>query len=114
MAPSGSTVDITIWLVVEVNLGIVCACIPMFRPYFKTWSASLATMRLRGWISTSGRKPTGKSMFYQSKSTPPLPDTLGEEYDVNKSDQAVDDHSIVERVMRLGHMWELDDRNASS
>jgi hypothetical protein len=114
MDTSGSCVDIVIWVLVESNLGILCACIPMLGPCFKACWMSSAVSHLRGWISTYGRKPSGTGTFYESKSLPPLPGTLEEGYSVKNSNHTVDVNGNVERILRLGHMWELDARVALS
>jgi hypothetical protein len=113
--PSGSSVDMAVWIVVESNLGIICACVPILGPCIKAWAASSTFMRLRGWISSYGRKSGGSSRtFYESNPAPPFPGKFDELDDKAKAYHTVDANSSVERILKLGHMWELDERVGST
>lgn len=43
----GTIVDAGIWLNVECNLGIVCACLPIMRPFFRLAGSSFSSIRSR-------------------------------------------------------------------
>jgi len=104
--------DIGIWIVVESNLGIVCACIPILGPCLKGHSASSTILRIFGIFSMNSRKPSESSTSYESKPVVPLSITSNSNHDEIKDYQSVDVNGSVERIIRLGHVWELDDRVA--
>jgi hypothetical protein len=110
----GSCEDIGIWIVVESNLGIVCACIPILGPCLKGRSASSTILRIFGIFSTNSRKPSEHSTSYESKPVVPSSATSNSNHDEIKAYQSADVNGSVERIIRLGHVWELDDRVALS
>ena len=44
---TGTIVDAGIWLNVECSLGIVCACLPIMRPFFRLAGSSFSSIRSR-------------------------------------------------------------------
>jgi hypothetical protein len=63
-------------------------------------------------VARYGRTLSENSTFYESKPPPPLPGIFSSNHGDTKAYQQVDVNGSVERILRLGHMWELDERVA--
>jgi hypothetical protein len=71
-------------------------------------------MRFRNWLSTYGQTSSGSNNFYEDKPLPQLPSALDEEHNEVANYYGLDANGSIERIIRLGHMWELGDRFARS
>ncbi len=102
------------WMAVEVQLGLICGCVPWLKSLFKLWKTGQTVASASGPTHSGGQRSAGSRRFVAVKM-----DTLGsgkgEYIDLERSSAGGDSHcTVIEPHVQVGKSARLRDGDAWS